>query len=165
MNTIRLIRSCVVLPLLLLVTGCDGVYRTVQTIEITVADAKFGRGIEGASVESAAKYIEDWNLDLPEAERANMWMDRFREGRQTTGEDGHATMDLEIYTVSGGVFPGIFPGFDPKADRVTGVMYLFRIQKGAAREVVAVDMKPGSATSGDHFTIAVVSIGKPNPQD
>ena len=148
----------------LLLIGCDPMYTTVQPVSLLVKEARTGRAIPEATVETAAHYYEGWHSGDPSAsedEKPKAWLDRFGQRGRATDSQGKTTIELRIHTVCGGLFPGVFPGFDARADRVTGVSYLFRVEKGEECEIVSGTMIPRARFLGQEFVVEVISIGQP----
>lgn len=153
-------------PFLLLVCvltamGCDPIYKTHQAVEVSITGVESGLPVGNATVDLSGKYHEYWYPELTESARDKKWFDETQSKRCSTNEAGRVAVELEIYTICGGVYPGIFPGFDAEKDRVTDTAYLFRITRGEVQEMMTVVMRPGNVERGVSFAVEVLSIGDP----
>ena len=72
-------------------------------------------------------------------------------------------MLLDVSVMKGGLL--VWLGIDPVKleDKVTGERYLFLLE-GEAREILTVEMLPGTSQEGEHFMLTIDSIGPPEPK-
>lgn len=138
--------------------GCDYAIKGIQTVEIQVSDAVTNRVVSNARVTCAPMDRE--GPTTANALPVKEYIERYGSETTTTGRDGRALMSIGIHTMRGGL--GVWLGLVQLKleDHVTGERYFFRIEN-AADEVLVSRMIDDTHVSGEHYRIAVISVGPP----
>ncbi len=139
-------------------TGCvaDAFNVSQQTAVVLVTRANSQEPIRAAQVDAEGRYYKGWMSQLDESARNDLWFSRGMNDPATTNDEGRATLPINIGMIRGGLFP---EHYDPHQDRLTGQVYLFRIQEDRTTETLDVAMVPHHRSHGRLFEIAVESIG------
>lgn len=130
---------------------------SAQPVEIVVTDAASGRGMENARVDFAVAHRH--HSPSLNALTEDEYLDRCLYRRHITNVAGRACMVIDIGWVTGGLFADL----DTKRDRLTGELYLLRINSAGTTEILTAMMTPGVTTRGKHFAVRVISVGKARP--
>jgi len=128
-----------------------------QPVQIVVTHSVSRSAVADATLDFA--YAD--HSKSPSARRLSddEYLDQYRYRRQKTDGTGNASLAVDIAWIAGGLFPDL----DTERDRLTGESYLFRIRSATTTETVKVEVTPGATSVGDHFTVTVLSVGKPTP--
>lgn len=162
------IRSCISITLLActLLSGCDPVRTTRQTVSLTVLDSESGEAITGAGIRLKNDFDRQEH-DWPNTATEEEWESHARKNWEqaewfhaTTDENGSGTVVIE-YTALKMTRENDMP---PRSrDWVTNEPYLVEVSVSTARiALLSIEMIPGKKISGSGILIRIDDIRAPD---
>jgi hypothetical protein len=149
----------------LLITGCDPVRTTTQTLHLRVTDSASGNPVADATVRLKYDFERGYPLSQETLKPPDVWHEERRKfweqapaSRSVTDEDGRAEIEIKRTVLDR------TRGAKPPASRdtITGKPYLLRLAKGEApEEELSVMMTLGESVKGMSFTVTVMDIQQP----
>lgn len=126
-----------------------------QTVRISVFDLRSNNPVSGVKLTLLLQ-----NPNAIGGYSDQDWMDIFDESA-TTDMNGTASIDLENRIVLCGSLSNLFDFTDYSRDIITDKLYLMRIQKEQALEMITMHMKCNEYVHSKKYRLTVLHIGKP----
>jgi hypothetical protein len=154
--------SCLMLAILAC-AGCDVLFSTAQSVDLTVSNRATGAAAASARVTLAP--VDGYTGQQAPDEWMDSYLKTMNVGSYGTIRPTNTGVTDENGSVSIAVDTSVFVcgwfNFEkPHDDRLSGTEYFVRIRTPASVETVRVPMKPGSRVEGQTFIVDVERIGQ-----